>query len=113
MVYVVPRDSVSGGITPTFPPDLARVAATGGDRVAMVHLDRTAEALGLGDDVEFAAVVGRPGRAICEFAESLPASVIVMGTSGRGGVRRAFVGSTSDYVIRHATCPVLVQAVGD
>ena len=85
---------------------------TGGDRLAMMHLDRTAAALGLGDDVEFTAVVGRPGHAICEFAASVPASVIVMGTSGRGGVRRAFMGSTSDYVIRNATCPVLVQAVG-
>ncbi len=86
---------------------------TSGDRLAKRHLDRTAAALDLGDDVELTSVVGRPGKAICELAASLPASVVVMGTSGRGGVRRAFVGSTSDHVIRHAVCPVLVQAVGD
>jgi len=80
--------------------------------VAKHHLDRTAAALDLDDDVELMAIVGRPGRAICELAASLPASVVVMGTSGRGGVRRAFVGSTSDHVVRHAICPVLVQAVG-
>jgi nucleotide-binding universal stress UspA family protein len=84
---------------------------TSGDRAAKAHLDRTVEALGL-DDVELRAVVGRPGQAICELAEALPASVVVMGTSGQGAVRRAIVGSTSDYVIRHADCPVLVQAVG-
>lgn len=85
---------------------------TEGDRVAKQHLDRTFSALQLDDDVEMMAIVGRPGQEICELAASLPASVVVMGTSGHGGVRRAFVGSTSDYVIRHATCPVMVQAVG-
>jgi nucleotide-binding universal stress UspA family protein len=85
---------------------------TEGDRLAKQHLDRTVSALGLGDDLELTAIVGRPGQAICDLAASLPASVVVMGTSGHGGVRRAFVGSTSDHVIRHATCPVLVQAVG-
>jgi len=92
-------------------PDGDEQIETSGDRVAKAHLDRTAEALGL-DHVELRAVVGQPGAAICELAASLPASVVVMGTSGRGGMRRAFVGSTSDHVIRHAGCPVLVQAVG-
>jgi nucleotide-binding universal stress UspA family protein len=99
----------------TYPSPTAEIdeqIQTSGDRVAKEHLDRTASALALGDDVELRAIVGRPGRAICELAESLSASVVVMGTSGRGGVRRAFVGSTSDHVIRHAPCPVLVQAVG-
>ena len=58
------------------------------------------------------AIVGRPGYAICELAESLPASVVVVGTSGHGGLRRAVMGSTSDHIIRHAPCPVLVQGVG-
>ena len=85
---------------------------TDGDRIAMQHLDRTASALELGEDIVLMSVVGHPGKAICELAASLPASVIVMGTSGHGGFRRAFVGSTSDHVIRNATCPVLVQTVG-
>src|SRR6056297_2732791 len=78
---------------------------TEGDRLAAERLRRTAAALGLDGDVELRSVVGRPGRAICELAAALSASVVVMGTSGRGGVRRAIVGSTSDHVIRHATCP--------
>ena len=85
---------------------------TNGDRVAKQHLDRTVSELELSNDVELRSILGRPGPAICDLAASLPASVVVMGTSGHGGVRRAFVGSTSDHVIRHATCPVLVQAVG-
>lgn len=85
--------------------------ATSGDAVAKQILERTTAALGL-EDVEQMAIVGRPGHAICELAESLPASIVLIGTSGRGGVRRAMIGSTSDHVVRHAVCPVLVQAVG-
>lgn len=92
-------------------PDLAEQIETSGDRQAKAILDVTVAALGL-EDVELMAVVGRPGHAICELAESLPANVVVVGTSGRGGLRRAVMGSTSDYIIRHAPCPVLVQGVG-
>lgn len=92
-------------------PDLSDQIETSGDRVAKQILDSTVDALGLGG-VELRAIVGRPGYAICELAEELPASVVVIGTSGRSGLRRAVMGSTSDHVIRHAPCPVLVQGVG-
>lgn len=92
-------------------PDLADQIETSGDRRAKQILDATVAALGI-DDVELMAIVGRPGYAICELAESLSASVVVVGTSGRGGLRRAMMGSTSDHIIRHAPCPVLVQGVG-
>ena len=91
--------------------DLSEQIQTSGDRAAKRILDMTVAALDI-DDVELMAIVGRPGYAICELAESLPASVVVIGTSGRSGLRRAVVGSTSDHVIRHAPCPVLVQGVG-
>ncbi len=84
---------------------------TSGDRLAKKHLDDTVEALGL-EDVELMAIVGETGPAICQLAEALPASVVVIGTSGRGGLRRAMMGSTSDHVVRHAPCPVMVQGVG-
>jgi nucleotide-binding universal stress UspA family protein len=93
-------------------PDDDEQIITEGDLVAKQHLDRTAAALGMDGNVELMAIVGRPGQAICDLAATLPASVVVMGTSGRGGVRRAFVGSTSDFVIRHAPCPIMAQAVG-
>jgi nucleotide-binding universal stress UspA family protein len=92
-------------------PDLADQIETSGDRRAKYLLDATVASLGL-DDVELMAIVGQPGRAICELAESLSACVVVVGTSGRGGLRRAITGSTSDHIIRHAPCPVLVQGVG-
>jgi len=91
--------------------DLSDQIETSGDRVAKHILDSTVDALGI-EGVELRAIVGRPGYAICELATALPASVVVIGTSGRSGLRRAVVGSTSDHIIRHAPCPVLVQGVG-
>ncbi len=41
-------------------------------------------------------------------AEEIGAGLIVMGSRGLGGIRRALMGSVSDSVIRHAHCPVLV-----
>jgi nucleotide-binding universal stress UspA family protein len=91
--------------------DLAEQIETSGDYAAKQHVDATVEALGL-EDVEVMALVGQPGEAICELATSLPATAIVVGTSGRRGLRRAMLGSTSDYLVRHAPCPVVVQGVG-
>jgi nucleotide-binding universal stress UspA family protein len=91
--------------------DLSAQIETTGDIAAKQHLDETVAVLGL-HSAEIAAVVGKPGEAICALAESLSVSVIVMGTSGRSGLRRAMIGSTSDHVVRHAPCPVLVKAVG-
>ncbi len=45
---------------------------------------------------------------IVTLAEDIGAGLIVMGSRGRGGIRRALMGSVSDAVVRHAHCPVLV-----
>jgi nucleotide-binding universal stress UspA family protein len=51
---------------------------------------------------------GDPGETIIAAAEAEGADIIVMGTTGRGGVGRMLMGSTSDYVVRNATVPVMV-----
>jgi nucleotide-binding universal stress UspA family protein len=51
---------------------------------------------------------GRKDEEIVRVAEDIGAGLIVMGSRGLGGVRRALMGSVSDSVIRHAHCPVLV-----
>ena len=45
---------------------------------------------------------------IVTLAEEIGAGVIVMGSRGHGGIRRALMGSVSESVVRHAHCPVLV-----
>jgi len=51
---------------------------------------------------------GRKDQEIVHLSEEIGAGLIVMGSRGRGGVRRALMGSVSDSVIRHAHCPVMV-----
>ncbi len=47
-------------------------------------------------------------EAIVHLAEEIDAGLIVVGSRGRGRIRRALMGSVSDSVVRHAHCPVLV-----
>ena len=51
---------------------------------------------------------GRPDEEIIELAEEIDAGMVVIGSRGLGGIRRALVGSVSESVARHAHCPVLV-----
>ncbi len=50
----------------------------------------------------------RRDEAIVHLAEDIGAGLIVIGSRGLGGIRRALMGSVSDSVVRHAHCPVLV-----
>jgi nucleotide-binding universal stress UspA family protein len=53
-------------------------------------------------------VEGRVAPEIVALAEEIGAGLIVLGSRGRGGIRRALMGSVSDSIVRHAHCPVLV-----
>ena len=59
-------------------------------------------------DIQAHLKFGMPDTTIVDLAEELGAGLIVMGSRGLGGVRRALLGSVSDSVVRHAHCPVLV-----
>ena len=50
---------------------------------------------------------GRAHREVLRVAAERSADVIVMGTQGRGGIGHALFGSTSQQVVRGATCPIL------
>ena len=59
-------------------------------------------------EVEHALESGHPGEQICCRARDLGADVIVTSTHGRTGLKRILLGSTAEYIVRHASCPVLV-----
>ncbi|MBV9454557.1 MAG: universal stress protein [Rubrobacter sp.] len=52
--------------------------------------------------------LGKPDEEIVTLSEGIGVGLIVMGSRGRGGLRRALIGSVSDSVARHAHCPVLI-----
>ena len=66
------------------------------------------EAGGTVAETHIRVVAEHRDRAIVDLAEEVGAGLIVMGSRGQGGVKRALLGSVSDSVVRHAHCPVLV-----
>jgi nucleotide-binding universal stress UspA family protein len=86
-------------ITPTHMPptdqelldeQVERIKAAGGN-IAQAHLK-----------------MGGAAEEIVKLGEEIGAGLIVIGSRGLGGMRRALMGSISDSVVRHAHCPVLV-----
>ncbi|MEI2699759.1 MAG: universal stress protein [Microthrixaceae bacterium] len=59
-------------------------------------------------NVEHRVVEGSAGPMICQVAEDLSPDVVVVGSHGRGFLKRVVLGSVSEHVIRHCTVPVLV-----
>lgn len=51
---------------------------------------------------------GQPFEKIAHTASSLGADIIVLTTHGYTGLTHVLLGSTAEYVVRHADCPVLV-----
>ena len=57
------------------------------------------------------SVQGEVSRAIVEMATEWPADVVVLGSHGRKGLHRVWLGSVSEDVVRHAPCSVEVVRV--
>jgi nucleotide-binding universal stress UspA family protein len=62
----------------------------------------------LGDASDTAIEFGDPGQVICRQASAVNADLIVVGRREKHWLSRLFDPSVSEYVIRHAPCPVLV-----
>jgi universal stress protein A len=61
----------------------------------------------LGHPVTAEVLVGRPADEIVGYAKAKGACLIIMTTHGYSGVKHMLLGSTTEGVLRHATCPVL------
>jgi nucleotide-binding universal stress UspA family protein len=57
-------------------------------------------------------VMGAPVDAILDLGEEIGADLIVMGSRGQGPLGRLILGSVSEGVVHHASCPVLVLRGG-
>jgi len=109
VVYVLP--SAGELIGPhSYPADRRESLLEGAERDARAFLDEQAERIRSegGNVTETHLVRGRADREIVNLSEEVGAGLIVMGSRGLGGVRRALMGSVSDSVVRHAHCPVLI-----
>jgi nucleotide-binding universal stress UspA family protein len=71
-------------------------------------VEHTMKALVVSGPVEGRVELGDPGRKICSVAQQVGADLVVVGSRGRGFLRRAILGSVSTHVVHNAPCPVLV-----
>ncbi|HET7270583.1 MAG TPA: universal stress protein [Rubrobacter sp.] len=109
VVYVEPmpeRHTKPVRFAVDLPPEVVRSV----EKEAEAKVEKLVEKVGEGGGqvTQAHARVGSPAAEIVALAEELGVGLIVMGSRGLGGIRRALVGSVSDAVVRHAHCPVLV-----
>ena len=97
------------------PPDTDVPALTGEQSDAEEFAEAKLELSGLAEQmlgqcrvVETAVRGGLAFYEITEAAKALGADLIVVGTHGYTGLKRALLGSTAEKVVRHSPCPVLV-----
>lgn len=96
------------------PPQLVRVD---GERMRQyIEADATTRLNGLVSDeertwcpVSTKTTHGKPYRRILEAAEHEAVDLIVMGVHGRNPVDLMLLGSTTNHVVRRASCPVLTM----
>ena len=62
------------------------------------------------DGVEFQEkeMFGDPKKAILKYAKENEIDIIFIGVTGKGMIDKFFIGSTTQYVVNHATCNVMV-----
>jgi len=89
------------------PAELAEIAKQEGRRL----LDGVRSRLLLEPSTLSFLESGSPPDQIVQAATAWPADLIVIGSHGRSGMQRVFLGSVAEAVLRHAQCPVLVVRV--
>lgn len=95
-------DGLETGLSTTSPQEARQRAESMLNRV----LDEALSELDDPPDTERLAVEGRPSERLC--SAGLDAELLVLGSHGHGAIHDTLVGSTSQHVIRHATCPVVI-----
>ncbi|CAA7044217.1 unnamed protein product [Microthlaspi erraticum] len=59
-------------------------------------------------DVTFEVAEGDPRQVLCDAVDKHAASILVIGSHGYGAIKRAVLGSVSDYCSHHAHCTVMI-----
>jgi nucleotide-binding universal stress UspA family protein len=99
-----------GGIASADEIEAEQAAA---ETAAKDALARTVAAISTSAPVVQRVEVGDAGAMLCRLAEELAADVVVVGSRGRGVIKRALLGSVSTHVVHNAPCPVLVVRATD
>jgi nucleotide-binding universal stress UspA family protein len=104
-VWDIPAMAYGAGFAPPLGPETLDLFRERAQKVAE-DAAATAKQLQPSLDVEALAVQGQPADVLLEHAAD--AELIVVGRRGLGGFRSLLLGSVSQQVVQHATCPVVV-----
>ncbi|KAL8094556.1 uncharacterized protein LOC141690366 [Apium graveolens] len=89
-------------VLPTIDSDLKKIAARVLEKAKEVCASKSV------NDVTFEAVEGDARNVLCEAVERHHATMLVLGNHGYGAIKRAVLGSVSDYCAHHAHCTVTI-----
>ncbi|OIV91289.1 hypothetical protein TanjilG_01820 [Lupinus angustifolius] len=89
-------------ILPIVDSDLRKIAARVIESAKQICFDKSVT------DVIVEVVEGDPRNVLCEAVEKHHASILVVGSHGYGAIKRAVLGSVSDYCAHHAHSSVMI-----
>ncbi|GLT77881.1 hypothetical protein SLA2020_494360 [Shorea laevis] len=89
-------------VLPLVEADLKKIAARVVEKAKELCISKSVH------DVIVEAVEGDGRNVLCEAVERHHASILVVGSHGYGAIKRAVLGSVSDYCAHHAHCTVMI-----
>ncbi|KAJ1412622.1 UspA [Sesbania bispinosa] len=110
LVYAKPSISASVGfvgpgvaeVLPVVDADLKRTAAKVTGNAKELCMKKSVK------DIAVDVVEGDARNVLCDAVEKHQASILVVGSHGYGALKRAVLGSVSDYCSHHAHCTVMI-----
>jgi nucleotide-binding universal stress UspA family protein len=106
-LYVFPAASVElVGMAGMSRQDIEHAADGSGQRV--FDLLRTGVGSDMPEKVEFQTAFGDPAEEIINLTEKADGALVVIGRRGLSRMKTLLLGSVSDKVMRHASCPVTI-----
>ncbi|KAJ8422348.1 hypothetical protein Cgig2_015343 [Carnegiea gigantea] len=89
-------------VLPYVESDLKKIAARVVEKAKELCISKSV------NDVLVEVVEGDARNGLCEAVEKHHASILVVGSHGYGAIKRAVLGSVSDYCAHHAHCSVMI-----
>jgi len=109
VLHVIPNLAHSTPLFPEISQDEVRESPALG-QTALAEVSRRVQAVTGRNPEEFEPVIadGSPAAVIVREAERRNIDLLLVGSHGKSGVVRLFLGNVAEKVVRHAHCPVLV-----
>ncbi|GMI71132.1 hypothetical protein like AT3G11930 [Hibiscus trionum] len=108
--YAVPPSAFPAGVGVTAFPSTAAVDSErrSEEQISAAILSRALEMCSNKVKAETLIMEGDPKDMLCEVSEQMNVDLLIVGSRGLGRIKRAFLGSVSDYCAHHAKCPILI-----